>query len=571
MIKSRLEFPKQIWTHLIRPYWTSSERWSAYGLLAGCIVLMVAVIAVTVRMNYWNNEFFSALQSLNKDLFLELLVYFFGWVSLMIFVFMSQHYLLQTLEIRWRRWMTNHLLQAWMQDRRYYGLQLKGDGSDNPDQRISDDIHAFINSSLSLSLGLLGEIISLFSFLGILWSLSGTLELPIGSIVISIPGYMCWGAILYAVCGTFCTFYFGKGLTKLSYEHEKTEANFRYSLVRFRDNMEGVALYQGEEREQGIFQTRFQDIQQNVYATIKQMLVMNCWTSFYGQFQFIFPSLLAAPLFFAKKLTLGTFMQVSSAFGHVSQSLSFIVTHYVGLTAWRATTVRLLEFSKALEETPPSGLIYTLHDGDYIGIACDAVMLPHGGVLKEAVHFKVAAGKHTLISGPTGTGKSTLARAIAGLWPYGKGEIRIPSGSFLFLPQKPYLPLGSLREVLQYPASEASLEELCDGLDAVGLPDFKSRLGEINDWARILSLGEQQRIAILRALLTKPQWLVMDEATSAMDESSEAHLYRLLKQTLPEATLVSIGHRESLRALHAQEISLEGDESEFALPAQAVA
>ncbi len=557
MMKSRLDFPKQIWVHLIRPYWTSHEKWSACGLLGGYLILMGIFIAVSVQLNYWHNDFYTALQKLDINAFFKLLGIFLGWAFLSIIVFITKNYLLQTLEVRWRSWMTRHSLETWMKNRRYYALQLQGNGSDNPDQRISDDISSFINISLSMMLGLFQQVITLISFFGILWSLSGTLRFSLGGVLISIPGYMCWGAILYAVAGTFLSFYFGRGLTKLSYEHEKREANFRYSLIRFRDNSEGIAFYQGEKREQGIFQDRFQQINQNAYAVIKQMLVMNSWGSFYGQWQALLPALLAAPRFFAKEVTFGSLMQIFSAFKQVSDSLSFIITNYVGITAWRATTVRLLEFTMSLSgELPPATLAHVRHWEDGLEVMCDHLSLPHGGRLQENIRLSVAPGDHTLISGPTGTGKSTLARAIAGLWPYGKGEIRIPAGDFLFLPQKPYLPLGSLKEVLLYPKSEASLEELCDGLDAVGLGSFKPRLGEVNDWARVLSLGEQQRVAILRALLAKPHWLVMDEATSAMDEASEAHLYGLLKQTLPETTLVSIGHRESLKTLHVQEMRL---------------
>jgi putative ATP-binding cassette transporter len=556
---SSLLFFRQVWTHLIRPYWTSEDRWVAMGLLAGHLALMGFYIAITVRLNYWNNDFFTALQALDHAAFFHLLGVFCIIASFAVLAFTSKFYLLQKLEIRWREWMTHHFIENWTKDKRYYTLQLKGDGSDNPDQRIADDIGQFIDNSLKLSLGLLQQTISLFSFLGILWSLSGTLHLPVGNYILSIPGYMCWGAFLYALLGTLLSFYFGRSLIGLSYEHEKREANFRYGLVRFRENMEGIALYHGELHENKILRGRFNHIRENFYDIIRQMLVMNSWTSFYEQVQYLFPFLLAAPRFFAKEITFGGLTQTMSAFTQVSSSLSFIITNFVSISAWRATTNRLLEFKLSLEAIPPSPLTHKMHAKESIEVKCDHISLPHGSLLKEDLRLIFEQGEDTLITGPTGTGKSTFARVIAGLWPYGKGEIRRPNASFLFLPQKPYMPLGSLKSVLRYPATTGLETEIMEALEAVGLGAFKERLSEVNDWSRVLSLGEQQRIAIARSLLIKPQWLFLDEATSAMDETAEAHLYQLLRKKLPTTTLISIGHRENLRMLHNRVIHIDND------------
>ncbi len=558
-MKSHFKFLGQVWTHLIRPYWTSQDKWIAMGLLGGHLALMGLFIYITVRLNYWNNDLFTALQNLNSQAFFHLLGVFCILAFFAIIFYMLELYLLQNLEIRWRQWMTHHLTETWMQEKRYYILQSKGDGTDNPDQRIAEDVYQFIDRTLNLSLGLLQQAVMLVSFLGILWSLSGALTIPLGSFTLSIPGYMCWGAFLYAVAGTFISFYLGQNLIYLNYEKERREANFRYSLVRFRDNVEGVALYQGEDVEKGIFTNRFNHIVENFHAIIRRMIIMNSWNIFYSQVQHIAPFLLAAPRFFVKEITLGGLTQTIGAFTQVSSSLSFIITNFVGIASWRATTNRLLEFKLNLESLPPSPLVHSAHEKDAIHLDCDYISLPHGTILQEGLQLIFKKGEDTLITGPTGTGKSTLARVLAGLWPYGKGEINLPRSFFLFLPQKPYMPLGSLETVLQYPAGKASSQELNDTLKAIGLSAFIPRLEEINDWARVLSLGEQQRIAIARALLTKPQWLILDEATSAMDEASEALLYGLLRQRLPETTFISIGHRESLKALHAREIKLEGD------------
>lgn len=556
MKKSRFTFLCLLWTHLIRPYWTSSDRWIALSLLAGHLVLMGSFIAISVRLSYWSNDFYTALQKLDSHAFMHLLSIFAMYACLAIITFMIKAYLLQLLEIRWRQWMTKSFIENWTYQRRYYTLQLQGDGTDNPDQRIADDILLFVKTTLFIILGLFEQAITLASFLGILWCLSGVLQIPLGSFTLSIPGYMCWGALLYATVGTFISWYLGQPLIRLDYENEKREANFRYSLVRFRENVEGIALYQGETQEKHIFANRFLHIVDNCYAVVKRMMIMNSWKSFYGQFEYIFPYLLAAPSLFAKEITLGTFMQTGGVFRHVSNALSFIVNNFPSIASWRATTNRLLEFKQNLENLTPATLIHRTHDKEEIYVSCEAISLPHGVILSEDIELCFQKNEHTLIMGATGIGKSTLARVIAGLWAYGKGQVKVPSSSFLFLPQKPYMPLGNLRFVLHYPLVNASIQETENVLKAVGLEAFIPRLEEVNDWGRVLSLGEQQRIAIARSLLAKPQWLFLDEATSAMDERVEAQLYRTLKAYLPDTTLISIGHRDSLKPLHDREIYL---------------
>jgi len=556
MMTSRFAFLNHVWTHLIRPYWTSEDKWIALALLGGYLVLMLSYIGISVKLNYLNNEIFTALQNLDSQVFFYCLGIFVIIALFAIASYAAKFYLLQNLEIRWRRWMTDHLIDAWLQDRRYYALQLKGNGTDNPDQRISYDVYHFIDKTLKLSLGLFQQVITLFSFLGILWGLSGTLRIPLGDMILSIPGYMCWGALVYALAGTLVSFYLGRPLIRLNYEFEKREANFRYSLVRFRENSEGIALYQGENQEKTVFKNRIDHIVENVYDVIRRMVVMNSWESLYAQIQHLFPFLLAAPRFFAKEITFGGLTQTMGAFNQVSWSLSFIISNYKEIASWRATTNRLLEFMGDLERIPPAELSHGNHEEDDIHVNCVQITLPHGASLNEDINLTFTKGNHTLITGPTGSGKSTLTRVMAGLWPYGKGSIRVPATSFLFLPQKPYMPLGSLENVLCYPALKANEIDICSSLAAVGLEGLKDRLQEVNDWARVLSLGEQQRIAIARALLAKPEWLILDEATSAMDEASEAHLYGLIKTMLPKTTLISIGHRESLKDFHACEIRL---------------
>lgn len=558
MKATRLTFLSSLWTHLIRPYWTSKDKWKALGLLSGHLGLMGGFIAISVRLSYWSNDFYTALQELNSQAFIYLLGIFTIYAFLSILLFMAKSYLLQLLEIRWRTWMTQQFIESWTHNHRYYALQLQGDGTDNPDQRIAEDIQQFIHKSLDLGLGLFEQSITLVSFLGILWSLSGTLSIPLGSFALSIPGYLCWSALLYALAGTGISWFLGRPLIRLDYENERREANFRYSLVRFRENVEGIALYQGEIQEKKVFSTNFHHIVQNFHRIINRMMIMNSWGSFYGQIEYLFPYLLAAPSLFAKTITFGVYMQTASVFRNVSNALSYIVENFASIASWRATTNRLLEFHRHLENPTVSSLRHTRHKAEEIHVSCETLSLPDGTLLNQDIQLTFNKGEHTLLTGPTGVGKSTLLRVIAGLWPYGQGEVRVPFASFLFLPQKPYMPLGSLHAILSYPLSSVSWRDSKDVLLAVGLANFVDRLGETNDWARVLSLGEQQRIAIARALLVKPAWLFLDEATSAMDEEAEAKLYRTLKTALPETTLISIGHRESLKPLHSRGVCLRG-------------
>lgn len=552
----RFTFFRQVWQYLIRPYWTSEEKWSALGLLLGHLVFMGIFIALTVRLNFLNNDLFTALQKFDKQGFFAAVGTFCLLAGPAILSFMAKHYLLQHLEIRWRRWMTHNFLERWMKDRRYYKLQLEGNGSDNPDQRIAEDITSFITQSLQIGLALVQQVSTLFSFLGILWSLSGSWSFSLGSFAFSIPGYMCYAAFLYALFGTGLSFYFGRSLITLDYESEKREANFRYGLVRFRENSESIAFYQGEERERGILGNRFSHIVENFYAIVRRMLLVNVWTAFYGQVSHLFPFFLVVPKFFAKAMTLGDLMQTTAAFAQVSSALSFIISNFSTLAHWRATTNRLLEFAMILEHIPPSSFQVTHHSEKDMELLCESITLPQGPVLKDNLNTRFKAGEDTLIMGPTGIGKSTLLRVAAGLWPYGQGDLKLPRASTLFLPQKPYMPLGTLAEVLSYPHSQKEHPDLVQVLESVGLGHFAARLYEVNDWARVLSLGEQQRLSIARALLVKPDWLFMDEATSSMDERAEAHMYGLLKQHLSGTTLISVGHRESLKRLHARSLWL---------------
>ncbi|OIQ89243.1 vitamin B12 transport ATP-binding protein BacA [mine drainage metagenome] len=538
---------------LLFPFWVSEERWAAWGLLATIIGMNLGMVYLNVLFNSWNNAFYNALQDKKFDVFLHQLGVFGELAAIFIVVAVYQTYLRQMLQIRWRRWLTERMLGDWLGGRAFYRLQIDHGGADNPDQRIADDIDQFISGTLSLGLGLLDSVVTLASFAAILWGLSGAMQVG----PVSVPGYMLWAALLYAVGGSWLTNLVGRPLVKLNFDQQRFEADFRFSLVRLRENAEGVALYGGEADESGRLKERFSHIVANWWGIMRRQKKLTFFTAGYNQLANVFPVVVAAPRFFAGTLSLGGLMQTASAFGQVQGALSWFIGAYASLADWKATVDRLLSFHQALEASrvPPAGQGIDRRFGDYgaVTVRDMALSLPDGRPLWRGGNVSIASGEAVLLTGPSGSGKSTLLRAMAGLWPYGAGEVHIPAGAkVLFVPQKSYLPIDSLRAAVSYPASAGAFSDadIAEALEACGLPALTAALDETAHWADRLSPGEQQRLAFARVLLHRPDWLFLDEATSALDETGEAALYALLRRRLPGTALFSVGHRGTLAALH---------------------
>ncbi len=547
------------WT-LVRPYWSSEDRWAGRGLLILVIGLNLGIVYINVLLNQWNNAFYNALQDKDYAVFWSQLVRFTWLAALFIVAAVYQIYLNQMLQIRWRRWLTERYLGAWLADGAYYRMQLTASETDNPDQRIAEDLRLFVGATLTLGIGGMRAVVTLVAFLGILWGLSGSITIPVGA-GWTIPGYMVWAALLYAIVGTWLTNLIGRPLVRLNFDQQRYEADFRFGLVRFRENAEGVALYRGEADELRSFRDRFGEVVGNWWAIMRQQKRLTWFTAGYGQAAIIFPFVVAAPRYFRGEMPLGGLMQVASAFGQVQDSLSFIISAYTDIAQWRSVVQRLVGFERTLArmraDAARDGVRRTPGAGEALALDRVDLKLPGGGPLLEAATLDFRPGDSALISGPSGVGKSTLFRAIAGIWPFGTGAISLPrDGRVLFLPQKPYLPIGTLREVVSYPTPPGGIDDaaLREALEAVGLPALAGRLGEPAHWALALSPGEQQRIAFARALVQKPAWLFLDEATSALDEASEVRLYTLLRERLPGVTLVSVGHRSTLRPFHARNL-----------------
>jgi putative ATP-binding cassette transporter len=552
---------------MTHPYWFSEDRWAARGLLLVVIALNLGIVYINVVLNKWNNTFYDALQDKDYGVFLHQLIRFCWFAGLFIVFAVYQSYLNQMLQIRWRRWFTDRYLRAWLREGAYYRMQFVAGGADNPDQRVAEDVRLFISSTLNLSIGGMRASVTLISFVAILWGLSGTLTIPFGGFSMTLPGYMVWAALLYALAGTWLTNWIGRPLVRLNFDQQRYEADFRFSLVRFRENAEGVAFYHGEADELRAFRERFGSVVRNWWGIMRQQKRLTWFTAGYAQAAVVFPFIVVAQRYFRGQILLGGLMQTAAAFGQVQDSLSFIISSYTDIAAWRSVVERLAGFQRALDVVriqmaTTAGIRYTTRDGE--GLIVDGVELdlPGGQPLVANVNFTLRRGDSVLLCGPSGAGKSTLLRAIAGLWPFGSGEIRVPFNTrVLFLPQKPYLPIGTLREVVSYPMQAGGVDDatLHETLEAVGLPELAGKLDEGGHWALQLSPGEQQRIAFARALAHKPEWLFLDEATSSVDEATEALLYRLLRNRLPGTTLFSIGHRATLRPFHARHLSFETD------------
>ena len=546
------------------PYFRSEDKLAGRVLLAAVIVIELAIVGINVLLNQWNSRFYNALQERNWDNFVSEIIYFSVLATIFIVLAVYQLYLNQWLQIRWRRWMTSHYLGDWLHQANHYRMQLEGDAADNPDQRMTDDVKLFVDRTLNIGVGLLSSIVTLASFVAILWGLSNDAPLHLFGQEYAIPGYLVWGALIYSVLGTILTHLIGWPLVGIDFRQQQYEADFRFNLVRVRENSEQIALLRGEDAERERLLVRFGRVVENWLAIMSRTKKLTAFTSSYNQASVVFPYVLVAPAYFAQKIQLGGMMQTASAFSSVQGALSFFISIYRQLAEWQAVVNRLDGFEagivEARELATRDDRIHVVEAGDgAIDLKGLTLQLPNGTPLVNADGFRLRKGERTLMTGPSGSGKSTLFRAIAGIWPFGAGSITIPAGATLMLlPQRPYFPTGSLRGAVEYPAKAETFTDaqISAAIDAVGLPRLASRIDELGHWNRTLSLGEQQRLGLARALLHAPDYLFLDEATASLDEPSEAALYRLLEQKLPDTTIVSIGHRSTLAAFHTRRIAI---------------
>jgi putative ATP-binding cassette transporter len=553
-----------IW-RLAHPYFYAEDRLAGRILLAAVLAIELATIGINVLINQWNNAFYNALQDYNWDEFVWQLEYFtilaVGFVILKVY----QQYLQQWLMIRWRQWMTVQYLERWISNANHYRMQLLGDAADNPDQRIAEDIKSFIDLTLYICIGVLSSVVSFFSFVFILWGLSGDAPLVFFGVNVAIPGYLVWIALVYSVGGTLVTHLIGRALIALNFNQQRFEADFRFNLVRVRENAEQIALLEGEPFERQRLLVRFSSIIANWFGLMSRQKRLTFFTNGFNQVATVLPFIVASPAYFAKLIQLGGLMQIASTFSNLQSALSFFVdVTYLRFAEWRAVIARLEGFDATITQGQAAAIgkpAIELARAGHNAIKIDdlLVRLPKGTPLVAADDIVIAAGESVLVTGPSGAGKSTLFRAMAGIWPFGSGTIAVPKGAkVMALPQRPYFPIASLAAAVSYPAQPEAFgaERLAEAIAAVGLPALAGRLQEEAHWNRMLSPGEQQRLGIVRALMAAPDYLLLDEATAALDDAAEAALYRLLAERLQGTTIISIGHRATLNAFHRRNLVL---------------
>lgn len=548
------QFFRDVW-YLTKSYWQSEEKKKAFFLLGCIIALTLGVVYMLVLLNQWNNSFYSALQNYDAKKIFDELIHFSWLAAIYILLAVYSYYLQQTLILNWRRWLTTRFIDIWLQNKTYYNLQMFGKDTDNPDQRISEDVRQFVEMTLSFGIGILKAFCTFASFVVILYNLSGSLSFTFMGKTWTINGYMLWASLLYSVIGTYITHIVGRKLVKINFIQQKYEADFRFSMIRLRESAESVAFYRGEAQEGSVFKQRFKMLLDNFWKLVNKQKHLVFLNSGYSQIAIIFPFVVAMNRYLTKEVTLGGLMQVASAFGRVQDSLSYFVDMYSSIAQWQAVVMRLTCFGHHMHDVYQQAERFHVERfaaADVVEVNNMQINLPDGKPLLENISFTLHPGHNVLIKGVSGSGKSTLLRAISGIWPFVDGKIFLPErDKLMFIPQKSYLPLGTLRAALNYPGNKPIDDtELIYLMDLCQIGYLKDKLDLEADWSHVLSVGEQQRLAFVRAHIQQPQWLFLDEATSALDEDTEANMYSLLQERLQQTTVVSVGHRSTLNKYH---------------------
>ena len=526
-------------------------------------VLIVTLTLFSVRLSLvhstWYNNMYTALQEFNQTVFWEQMILFCFIASFSVAAALISYYLNQRFSINWIEWLNTELLEKWMDKRAYYKSQYIGNNLDNPDQRIQQDIQSYVKTTLSLSTGVIDAVTSMISYTILLWGLAG----PMTLLGIEIPRAMVYLVFAYVIFTTLIAFWLGKPLIRLNFANEKLNANYRYSLIRVKEYAESIAFYAGEKVEKSRLYKQFRAVIDNMWDIVFRALKFSGFNLVVSQISVVFPLLIQVGRYFEKQIKLGDLMQTLQVFGKLHSNLSFFRNTYDSFAEYKATLDRLTGFHYSVEAAQKqSKTDITDHPTDVI-FQHLSVKSPMGKILIKDLNLTLTQGNSLLIQGQSGVGKTTLLRTIAGLWSYAEGKIFCPQHNTLFLSQRPYLPQGNLLTALYYPdtTKNVDLAKITRVLEQVQLAHLQDRLEQEQDWSRILSLGEQQRLAFARLLLHKPKVAFLDEASASLDEGMEHAMYRLIREELPNTTIISVGHRSTLVPLHQQQLELHTDGS----------
>ncbi len=548
---------------LILPYWKSEEKFKAWVLLFCIIFLSVGYVWLTVKLNIFTRDLYNAFeQKIYKD-FLRQIYKFILLVIAVVFGVSTIEIATGFLQFSWRRWLTKKFLTRWSKDSTYYHVMLKKDRIDNPDQRISQDLKFLSFYSLELFFEIFLSVLSLVSFSAILWQISANFPLQIFGEQYRIKGYLLWIAFLYAGLGTYFAIKVGKPLINLEFINEKVEADFRFSLIRLQEKKEETALYDGTQTEMAYLRNAFFNIQQNFYSILVRSFYYRIYSAFYINLDLLIPLIAISPMYFAGAITFGIVMQTRSAFNQIMTSLAVIVQQFQKIASWRASVKRLIQFNEYIEIANQRILdnqINITKNKEQISISGLSLETPDQRRILDNINMSIGKKERVLLMGESGIGKSTIIRALAGLWVYGEGDIRIPQEDIYFVPQRPYMPISTLRDAILYPAHKL-VKKISDFQIIQLLKDFKlgylhDQLDILHDWGAALSLGEQQRISMIRILLHKPKWLVMDEPTSSLNDQLQHFAFSCLTNSLKDSAIITIGHTKELQQFHTKVIDV---------------